>query len=155
MLVDRHWFDGSASLLEAHRRMQAVAGPNAIWVPTYELVPFPEHAYIFRLLKVLHRHRLCYFLTGTFTMFTARLLRSYASSSIFVALMYAPLLDLFFRRQPNPSDVFFIEGFKFVFAGAQDDMGIYFYTVSYRENFSMIISFFGIDTSTLCGPPPT
>jgi hypothetical protein len=155
MLVDGHWFDGSASLPEAHRWMRAVAGPNAIWVPTYEPVPFSEHAYIYRLLKTLHRHRLCCFLTGTFTMFTAGLLHSYASASIFAALTNAPLLDLFFRRQPNPSDVFFIEGLKFVFAGAQDDMDIYFYTVSYGSNFSIIISFFGIDTSAQCGPPPT
>ena len=85
-------------------------------------------------------------------MFTAGLLHSYASASIFVALTNAPLLDLFFRRQPNPTDVFFIEGFKFVFAGAENDLDIYFYSVTRGENFSMIISFFGIDTSAQCGP---
>jgi hypothetical protein len=152
MLVDGHWFDGSASLLEGHRRMHAVAG-SGTRVPTYEPTPFHERAYIYGLLKVLHRHRLCCFLTGTFTMFTAGLLHSYAPASTFVALTNAPLLDLIFRRQPNPSDVFFIEGFKFVFAGAQDDMDNYFYTVSYRENFRMIISFFGIDASAQYGLP--
>jgi hypothetical protein len=102
MLLNGRWFDGSASLLEAHRRVQAIAGPNAIWVPKYEPVPFREHYYINHLLQVLHRHRLCCFLTGTFTMFTAGLLRSYPSASIFVALTYAPLLDFLFRRLTNP-----------------------------------------------------
>ena len=70
MLVNGRWFDGSTSLLEAHRRVRAVAGPNAVWVPTYEPVSFPEHDYIYRLLQVLHRHRLCRFLTGIFTVYS-------------------------------------------------------------------------------------
>ena len=126
MLVNGRWFGGSASLLEAHRWVRAVAGPNAIWVPTYEPVPFPERDYVYRLLQVLHRHRLCCFLTGTFTMFTAGLLHSYPSASIFVALTYTPLLDFLFRRIANPPDEFLLAGFKFVFVDAVDDLDIYF-----------------------------
>jgi len=152
MLVDGHWFDGSASLLEGHRRLQTVAG-SASWVPTYVPRPFRERDAIHLLLMALHRHRLCCFLTGTFTMFTAGLLHSYASASIFVALTSAPLLDIIFQRQPNPPQEFFIQGFKFVFEGAENDLDIYFYRVTRGENFRMIIYFFGIETSTQCGPP--
>ena len=133
-------FDGSASLLEGHGRLQTVAG-SASWIPTYELQPFRERAAIYLLLRALHRHLLCCFLTGTFTMFTAGLLHSYASASIFVALTNAPLLDLIFRRQHNPHQEFFIQGFKFVFAGAENDLDIYFYRVTRGENFRMTIPF--------------
>ena len=153
MLVNTRWFDGSSSLLEAHRRVRVVAGPNTIWVPTYEPVAFPERDYIHRLLQVLHRNRLCCFLTGTFTMFTAGLIHSYPSASIFVALTYAPLLDFLFRRMTNPPNEFSLSGFKFVFVEAVDNLDINFFTVSHGENFSMLISFFGIDTPVQCGPP--
>ena len=56
MLVDGHWFDGSASLLEGYRRLQAVAG-RASWIPTYEPQPFRERTDIYRLLRVVHCHR--------------------------------------------------------------------------------------------------
>jgi len=153
MLVNGHWFDGSASLLEAHRRVRAEAGPNAVWVPTYEPVPFTERGYIYRLLQVLHRHRLCCFLTGTFTMFTAGLIHSYGAASIFVALTYAPLLDLLFRRMTNPPAEFLLSGFKFVFVDAVDGYDIYYFTVIHGENFRMLISFFGVTTPVQCGPP--
>jgi len=153
MLVNGRWFDGSSSLLECYRRLQELAG-NASWIPTYEPQPFHERAYIYRLLRGLHRHRLCCFLTGTFTMFTAGLLHSFPTATIFVALVEAPILALIFRRGLNPTNVFFIAGFKFVFEGIADgELEIYFYTVTLGENFRMIISFFGIDTSARCGPP--
>ena len=152
MLVDGHWFDGSASLLESHRRMETVAG-SATWVPTYVPRLFREGAAIYLLLRALHRHRLCCSLTGTFTIFTAGLLHSYASASIFVALTSAPLLDVIFQRHCHPPREFFIQGFKFVFEGAKNDLDIYFYRVTSGENFGMIISFFGIETTAQCGPP--
>ena len=62
-------------------------------------------------------------------MFTAGLLHSYASASIFVVLTSAPLLDIF-QRQPNPRQEFFIQRFKFVFEGAENDLDIYFYRVT-------------------------
>jgi len=153
MLVNGHWFDGSASLLEAHRRVQAEAGANAVWVPTYEPVPFPERGYIYRLLQALHRHRLCCFLTGTFTMFTAGLTRSYGAATIFVALTYAPLLDLLCRRMANPPAEFLLSGFKFVFVDAVEGYDIYYFTVTRGESFRMLISFFGVNTPVQCGPP--
>ena len=152
MLVNRRWFDGSAPLLESYRRLQSEAG-SASWIPTYEPQPFRERGYIYLLLKTLHRYRLCCFLTGTFTIFTAGLIHSYASGSIFVALTYVPLLDLLFRRLANPPDEFLIGGFKFVLADADDELDICFYTVTRGESFSMLISFFGIETPVQCGPP--
>ena len=86
-------------------------------------------------------------------MFTAGLIHSYASGSIFVALTYVPLLDLLFRRLANPPDEFLIGGFKFVLADADDELDICFYTVTRGESFSMLISFFGIETPVQCGPP--
>jgi hypothetical protein len=86
-------------------------------------------------------------------MFTAGLLHSYPSASIFVALTYAPLLDFLFRRIANPPDEFLLAGFKFVIVEAVDELEIYFFMVTHGENFRMLISFFGIDTPVQCGPP--
>jgi len=88
-----------------------------------------------------------------FSQFTAGLLHSYPSASIFVALTYAPLLDFLSRRMTTPPDEFIIAGFNFVFVDAVDNLDIYFFTVSHGENFSMLISFFGIDSLVQCGPP--
>jgi len=153
MLVNGHWFDGSASLLEAHRRVQAEAGANTVWVPTYEPVPFPERAHVYRLLHVLHRHRLCCFLTGTFTMFTSGLAHSYGATTIFVALTCAPLLDVLFRRMANPPDRFLLSGFRFDFVDGAEGYDIYYFTVTRGERFRMLLSFFGVNTPVQCGPP--
>jgi len=153
MLVNGYWFDGSASLLEAHRRVQAEAGPNTVWVPTYQPVPFPERGYLYRLLLALHRHQLCCFVTGTFTMYTAGLIHSYGAGAIFVALTHAPLLDLLFRRTTNPPAEFLLSGFKFVFVEAVEGYDICYFTVTYGKNFRIPITFFGVNTPVQCGPP--
>jgi hypothetical protein len=152
MLVEGRWFDGSSSHLTGHRRLQTIAG-NGLWIPTFEPRAFPERGAILLLLWALHRHHLCCFLTGTFTMYTAGILHSYASATVFVVLTNALILDLIFQRGPHPPQEFIIQGFKFVFEGAEDDdLDIYFYRVTRGAKFSMQISFFGIDSSTPCGP---
>jgi hypothetical protein len=86
-------------------------------------------------------------------MFTAGILHSYASATVFVVLTNAPILDLILRRGPYPSQKFVIQGFKFVFDGAENDLDIYFYRVTRGAKFGMLISFFAVDSSTPCGPP--
>jgi hypothetical protein len=152
MLVEWRWFDVSSSHLEGYRRLQTIAG-NGSWIPTFEPRAFPERGAIHLLLRVLHRHRLCCFLTGTFTIFTAGILHSYASATVFIVLTNAPILDLIFRRGPHSSQEFIIQGFKFVFGGAENDLDIYFYRVIGVQNLVCWSLFFGIDSSIPCGPP--
>jgi hypothetical protein len=150
MLVGVRWFDSSSSHLDAFRRLQTVAG-TAQWIPTFEPRVFPERAAIHRLLWALHRHRLCCFLTGTFTMFTAGILHSYASATIFVVLTNAPILDLIFQRRPHFPQEFIIQGFKFVL-WSRNWFG-YLFLQSYSGWHLIYWSpFFGIDTSAPCGP---
>jgi hypothetical protein len=152
--VDRKWFDGSTSYVEAHRRLQTLAG-NAAWVPTYTPRPFTQRGTIRRLLTTFHRHNMCCFLAGTFAMFTAGILHSLVSAAVFVAMtnVHAQLVHLIFRTGADPPQQFLVSVFEFVFEDEEPGLDVYFYTTT-RGNFSMLFSFFGVDSLASCGPLP-
>jgi len=60
----------------------------------------------------------------------------------------SPLLRRIFRQDPDPLHNFYIHGFLFEFAGA-DDEDIFYYDIS-RDDFRMTFVFYGIDTTANC-----
>jgi hypothetical protein len=52
----------------------------------------------------------------------------------------SPLLRRIFRQDPDPLDNFYIHGFLFEFAGADDDEDIFYYVIS-CDDFRMTFVF--------------
>jgi len=65
---------------------------------------------------------------------------SYTNGSLFVAMTDSPLLRRIFRQDPDPLDNFYIHGFLFEFAGADDDEDIFYYDIS-CDDFRMTFVF--------------
>jgi hypothetical protein len=86
-------------------------------------------------------------------MFTAGILNSFDSASVFVAITEVPcqIVHLIFWRGANPPQQFSVNGFEFVFEEEEPVLYVYFYTIT-CGNFSMLFSFFGIDSLAACGP---
>jgi hypothetical protein len=148
MLVDGKRFDGSSSFVDGYRSLPSFAD-DTVWLPTYTPRPFPQRASIHRLLSVFYHHHMCCFLAGSFALFTAGIVNSFDSVTIFVALTEDPLIDILFRRGDDILDNFTLDSFDFIFIAEDDGLDIYHYTVSH-ENFATLFTFFGISTSNYC-----
>jgi hypothetical protein len=83
-------------------------------------------------------------------MFTAGVLNSFDSATVFAVFTNTPLVNLIFRRDHNIQS-FTIHGFTFIFEEEDDGFDIYYYTIR-RGNFEMLFSFFGIDSARVCRP---
>ena len=92
---------------------------------------------------------MCCFLTGTFVLYMAGVFSSCTNASLFIAMTDFSLLRCIFRQDPDPFDNFYIHGFLFEFAGADDDEDIFYYDIS-CEDFRMTFVFYGIDTTANC-----
>jgi len=93
---------------------------------------------------LLHCHRICCYLTGTFVMFTAGVLDSFALAALFVAMTDVSLLYLIFQKGPDPPpQQFFVYGFQIVLEGTEPDMDVFYYTITLGD-FRMLFYFLAL-----------
>jgi hypothetical protein len=100
-------------------------------------------------LATFHRN-ICSFLTGSFAMAAAGILKSFHNIVVFVALTDIRLVNIIFQRDHTYYSNFSVNGFDFELTGHEVDLDIYFYTCTYRD-FTLPFAFYGIDSSTPCG----
>jgi hypothetical protein len=147
--VDGHWFDGSASLLECHRRLQVVAG-SASWIPTHEPQPWTHHH--LPPTKGPASSPLMLLLDGHFH-------NVYSRPSTFLRVSLnirgsdeRPTTRCYFSETFPSAPIILYPRFQICVCRRWKWSG-HLFLVTRGENFRMIISFFGIETSAKCGPP--
>jgi hypothetical protein len=94
---------------------------------------------------------MCRFLTAFFAMAAAGILQSFDNVIVFVALTDIRLVNIIFQRDHTYYSNFSVNGFDFELTGHEEGLDIYYYTCTHRD-FPLPFAFFGINSSTFCGP---
>jgi hypothetical protein len=129
--------------------LQSVAG-TGYWFAEFQPVKFIGLGFIFRLLEYVFAVDICCHVCGAYPSHLAGFQTSFAGATIFIALKEHPFLNLIFQIGEEPMLTFYIVPFQFILFQDVDDMNVCRYHVTLGD-YTIIITFIGIDASVPCG----
>jgi hypothetical protein len=148
MLVKGGFFDGSNRYLEGSRRMRSIVG-NASPFTTLLPIRFPHIEILYLFLSSFFDRGICCHLVSTFVAFLARVLESYGSVTVYVALRDHHLLNFIFQRVQFPIPSFTVDAYDLYLTFVDDMYDIVMYNIRFLD-MNITCVFYGI-VSLMCG----